>query len=620
LATISEKVFNKLPSIATFLGVATLTDIATQRINPSYSKTQRIVSSLLYGNLATYALTHTKLMTPLAANAWIISNLVTLAWMVFFSPNKVVHAKNKFNSEKEILRCLHKVEKVEGKHAALLEQAEQIERALGSNQVSKHVMLSGCDDHLESVLSLSEKEVFVLDVKHLRPSVELEQRLIRFFSIDHPNSIVYVPSLDPLNQQPTEDEEIVLGYFQRVITRSNSFMVGPITRVYNRTTVGSFKIVDLKPLTLEKVLQEITEFTQDQGYNCDEKALSVAVEAAFLLHKGNGKELALVRDLIERAGNNPDKLVTVESVWTTFKNLYLTVKRFEEEQKQLNPLHESKLMSLVRIAMVLRKKYEIELVCDPVQLSHPPKRLRDLNEEFKDKNEFAVDVGGRIEMLTDALQGQYQNALIIGPSGVGKTTLVTQAAWMAAHGQFPEGHPLHGKTIYSLNSTSLMSGAKYVGVFEKRIEKIFNFLMQDKNGVLFIDEIHLLMGSGATKGNEMGTVAQNLKQYLEEAGIMVIGATTMREFDRWMQDDEAFVRRFNTLYLEDVSDEEAIAVLTQYSQSETFGKIKNGLQVDSPLIENIVKEAKKQKSGVGLIDRAKKRLEQMAIKQSRSGK
>ncbi|MBP7074759.1 MAG: AAA family ATPase [Rhabdochlamydiaceae bacterium] len=608
----SESILNKLPSVATFLGVATLTDIAIQRINPSYSKTQRIASSLLYGNLATFAFTHTKLMTPLVANAWIISNLVTLAWMVFFSPNKVVHAKNNFSSEKEISHCLRKVEKVDGKHTAFVEQAEQIQRAIGSNQVSKHVMVSGCEDHLESVLSLLDKEVFVLNAKQLRPSVELEQRLVSFFTVDHPNSIVYVPSLDPLNQQPTENEELVLGYFQRVITRSESFMVGPITRVYDRTTVGSFKIVDLKPLSQEKVLQEITEFAQDQEYNSNEKALSVAVEAAFLLHKGNGKELAFVRDLIERAGNNRGKQVTVESVWTTFKTLYLTVKRFEEEEKQLNPLHESKLMSLVRIAMALRKKYETEFVCDPVQLSHPPELLRDLNEELKDKNEFAIDVGGRIGMLTDALQGQYQNALIIGHSGVGKTTLVKQAAWMAAHGEFPEGHPLHGKTIYSLNSTSIMAGAKYAGTFEGRIEKIFNYLMQNKNGVLFIDEIHLLMGSGATKGNEMGTVAQNLKTYLEESGIMVIGATTEREFEAWIAPDIAFVRRFNLLSLNDVSDTQAVQALTQYADSETFGKIKNGLQINQQLIENVVKEAKKQKADVGLIDRAKKLLEKRA--------
>ncbi len=110
----------------------------------------------------------------------------------------------------------------------------------------------------------------------------------------------------------------------------------------------------------------------------------------------------------------------------------------------------------------------------------------------------------------------------------------------------------------------------------------------------------------------MGTVAQHLKPYLEESGIMVIGATTEREFNQWVQEDEAFVRRFNTLYLKDVSDEEAVRVLEQYSQSETFREINKRLQADKELLKDVVAEAKKQRSDVGLIDRAKKILEKKA--------
>lgn len=528
-----------------------------------------------------------------------------------------------FYSEKPFLETPKSLRAIEKNQAGLRQRhVTQILKALGAPK-APHAFITGMDPiELEYVLScIPERPVFHFefrkknvdpynsiygDLARSRKKDDDPEKLIRDYLSYYPDAILYI-----------DNPHVLIKVFQKKDLIGDAVIVtSVIPRIENSDLFSQFKGVSLIPLSEDECLEDIRKWAN--GYRFEDNALEVAVAAAFLLRdKPSGEEFGFIQDLIERSSKR-GQAITVDEIWETFRELHYGIINLETKSFANEPLPPglestiSKTKSLLRISLALKKKFKVELVCDPVKSLQPPELLRDLNVELEGAEAFATDVGGRVGLLTKALRGRYTNALIIGPAGVGKTTLVRQAAWMAAHGQFEEGHPLFGKTIYSLSPTSLMAGAQFIGTFEERIEKVFNFLLQDKNAVLFVDEIHLLMGSGASRGNQMGTVAQHLKPYLEESGIMVIGATTEREFNEWVQEDEAFVRRFNALYLKDVSDEEAVRVLEQYSQSETFREINKGLQADKELLKDVVAEAKKQRSDVGLIDRAKKILEKKA--------
>lgn len=502
-----------------------------------------------------------------------------------------------------------------GANIVRVRQADQIVRAVGSPRTPHAAVIDFEAEEMVEVLSAAEgKEVFHLVWTQFGDKGLTE--LTDFLSY-HKGAIIYLSDLNSL----LHDKKFLI--FFEMIGKAGAYIVGGVkstssNNVDFRLNLQMFKLVHLIPLKQAECLAEVTVWAKN--YQFEDKALEIAVDAVFLLRGGKGTELSLVKDLLERAVNRDDDRVSIQDVWAVFKTLHFAEEQAHAQKLTFHPelaVNPESIMSLLRISLALKKKYGVILPVEKVELNQPPAFLTDLNEQLKGLETFATDIGGRLDDLNDALTGQYTNALIKGASGSGKTTLIKLAAWLSANDRLPQDHQLYGKTIYALSLSSFVADTKWVGTFESRVTQLFNFLMQNKNAVLFVDEIHLAMGSGATSGNEMGTVGQNFKTYLEESGVMVIGATTVREYERWVRKDGAFVRRFNEITLADPLEKDVLEIFTFYVKTSTYKKLYPELQLTPENIQQVFSIVDQEHSDISVIDRGKKLLEAVAKKARR---
>ena len=150
------------------------------------------------------------------------------------------------------------------------------------------------------------------------------------------------------------------------------------------------------------------------------------------------------------------------------------------------------------------------------------------------------------------------NPLFVGQAGVGKTAIAQGLAKRIVDGKVPE--ILKSTTIYSLDVGVLIAGTKYRGDFEKRLKSVLSDLEKDKNSVLFIDEIHTLIGAGSVSGGSLDA-SNLLKPALADGSLKCIGSTTYDEFRKVFEKDHALTRRFQKVDIEEPSVEDTIKIL-----------------------------------------------------------
>ncbi|MDR7341778.1 ATP-dependent Clp protease ATP-binding subunit ClpA [Pantoea alhagi] len=150
------------------------------------------------------------------------------------------------------------------------------------------------------------------------------------------------------------------------------------------------------------------------------------------------------------------------------------------------------------------------------------------------------------------------NPLLVGESGVGKTAIAEGLAWRIVQGDVPE--IIKDCTIYSLDIGSLLAGTKYRGDFEKRFKALLKQLEQDENSILFIDEIHTIIGAGAASGGQVDA-ANLIKPLLSSGRIRVMGSTTYQEFSNIFEKDRALARRFQKIDVTEPSVDETVQIL-----------------------------------------------------------
>lgn len=184
---------------------------------------------------------------------------------------------------------------------------------------------------------------------------------------------------------------------------------------------------------------------------------------------------------------------------------------------------------------------------------------RDLNIlAQEEKIDPVIGRNRKIERVIQILSRRTKNnPILIGEPGVGKTAVTEGLAQRLINGNIPK--VLASKRIISLNMASLVAGTKYRGDFEDRLKKIIDEIIENKNIILFIDEMHTLIGAGAAEGSM--DAANILKPALSRGEIQVIGATTLKEYKKYIEKDSALERRFQTIMVNEPSAEDAISIL-----------------------------------------------------------
>ncbi|MFW6366842.1 MAG: ATP-dependent Clp protease ATP-binding subunit, partial [Spirochaetota bacterium] len=158
------------------------------------------------------------------------------------------------------------------------------------------------------------------------------------------------------------------------------------------------------------------------------------------------------------------------------------------------------------------------------------------------------------------------NPVLVGEAGVGKTAIVEGLAKKIIDGEVPD--LLQDKKILSLDMTSVVAGTKYRGEFEDRLKKIMAELSEERNVILFIDELHSIIGAGAAEGAL--DAANILKPVLARGEIQCIGATTLREHKRYIEKDPALERRFQTVLVNEPTEEQTTEIL--YGLQKSYEK------------------------------------------------
>lgn len=160
----------------------------------------------------------------------------------------------------------------------------------------------------------------------------------------------------------------------------------------------------------------------------------------------------------------------------------------------------------------------------------------------------SIDCEETIKNLEIALLTASRSAMIVGHPGVGKTAVVEGFAYRIKNGNVPNA--LRNKRILKINTASIVAGCSLVGMFEDKVEKLMKYLKDNPDTILFLDEIHTAIGAGTGSKSELD-MANIIKPYLDRGAIKIIGATTIEEYYKYIQQDKAFERRFITVNVDE---------------------------------------------------------------------
>ncbi|OBW41598.1 Chaperone protein ClpB [Chryseobacterium sp. MOF25P] len=248
-----------------------------------------------------------------------------------------------------------------------------------------------------------------------------------------------------------------------------------------------------------------------------------------------------------------DEFVTIEHLWLSLLETHSEVSKMLKDMGVTKSLLEGAIKELRKGSKATSASSE--------------ETYQSLNKYAKNFNELAAEgkldpVIGRDEEIRRVLQilsrRTKNNPILIGEPGVGKTAIAEGIAHRIINGDVPEN--LQDKTLYSLDMGALIAGAKYKGEFEERLKSVVNEVTKsDGQIILFIDEIHTLVGAGGGEGAM--DAANILKPALARGELRAIGATTLNEYQKYFEKDKALERRFQKVMVEEPDTESAISIL-----------------------------------------------------------
>lgn len=265
-------------------------------------------------------------------------------------------------------------------------------------------------------------------------------------------------------------------------------------------------------------------------------------------------------------------------------------RKYNEEKTSIDVLTYALLTLEESVASELLSKHHVDVVNIREEYKQELKKVSELDsiDDLCNLNNYSLKdghllIGQEVEinqLMEALLRKNKPNALIIGEPGVGKTALVTHLAYLINEKKVPPG--LKDKVIYELDIASTVAGTKYRGEFEDKLKKTLKKVKEDKNAIIFIDEIHNIIGAGGAEG---AIDASNIiKPYLSRGDIQVIGATTYDEYVKTFEKEKALERRFQVIHLEEPDRAQVISILEKLA--EDYEKF-HSIEIDPKLLKRV---------------------------------
>ncbi len=313
-----------------------------------------------------------------------------------------------------------------------------------------------------------------------------------------------------------------------------------------------------------------------------------------LLQKYDVNDAVVEEDIKRLFGTNDDQPFYMEysqSVKRILERSIEYAKDKNQDQVTLNILIISLLKEKESVAYEILQKYHVDveeviyLLQEKSAFETPLDQiptLVNINKKVKTKKYKIIGRENEIDQVCTILsKKEKNNVLIIGEAGVGKSALVEKLAMMINQGKVVDS--LKNKIIYELSLSSLVAGTKYRGEFEEKFKKIIDKVKDLDNVIIFIDEIHNVIGAGGAEG---AIDASNiLKPYLARKDMTVIGATTIDEYYKHFEKDHAMNRRFSIVTLKENTKEEALEILKGIKgYYESYHQIK----IDNVLLKELI--------------------------------
>lgn len=194
--------------------------------------------------------------------------------------------------------------------------------------------------------------------------------------------------------------------------------------------------------------------------------------------------------------------------------------------------------------------------------------LSNFNKKMKNNKYEIVGMDNELnELIKGLMRLKKPNVIITGEAGVGKTALVEKLALSINNGKVPDF--LKNKRIFELSISSVEAGTQYRGSFEEKLNNILDYVKKDGNIILFIDEIHMMVNAGTCRDNDCG-MGDILKPALSRGEIQVIGATTQKEFNKFIKGDSALTRRFKVINMDEPNLDNVVDII--YGSKDIYEK------------------------------------------------
>ena len=332
-----------------------------------------------------------------------------------------------------------------------------------------------------------------------------------------------------------------------------------------------------------KSVCRILEIAEQEMLNCHHPYVGTEHLLLALLKNNNISEICIKYNLTYK--NFKKELIKVigmaskESVNILYTPLLKIVienasKKANKEQKELDEFY--LLSSLLNEQDGIALQIVSNMGVDTESLTNEinkPSLIYQLGVSLNEKENDRIYLRDKEinEVMEILLRKNKNNPLLIGHAGVGKTAIAYELAHMIKEGNVPD--KLKNKEIVLINTSTLIAGTKYRGEFELRVNNLIKEVMKCKNIILFIDEIHTIVKTGASDGSI--DAANILKPYLARGDIKIIGATTYEEYNEYIKKDPALVRRFTPVMVNEPSNKDMLTIMDKVKKNyESFYDLK----------------------------------------------